>query len=91
MAEGGLRYALRDVDIVAHEHRRPEYLAADPAGRVPALATPGRDTLYETPAITLYLAERRRLTHLAPEVGIPPLNDAAFSGTDWTMLPARVR
>ena len=55
MAEGGIPYELRNVDIVAHEHRRPEYLAVNPAGWVPALLTPEGETLYETPAINLYL------------------------------------
>ena len=69
MAEGGLPYELREVDIVAHEHREPEYLAVNPAGLVPALVTPEGETLYETPAINLYLAERHGLTRLAPRVG----------------------
>ena len=71
MAEGGIPYELRNVDIVAQEHRRPEYLAINPAGWVPALVTPEGATLYETPAINLYLAERHGLTHLAPAPGDP--------------------
>ena len=38
---------------------------------MPALVTPEGETLYETPAISLYLAERHGLTHLAPAVGDP--------------------
>ena len=68
MAEGGLPYELREVDIVRHEHREPGYLAVNPAGWVPALVTPEGETLYETPAINLYLAERHGLTRLAPRV-----------------------
>ena len=71
MAEGDIPYELRNVDIVAHEHRRPEYLAINPSGWVPALVTPEGQTLYETPAINLYLAERHGLTHLAPAVDDP--------------------
>ena len=71
LAEGGIPYEVRDVDIVAQGHRRPEYLAVNPSGWVPALVTPEGETLYETPAISLYLAERHRLTHLAPAVGDP--------------------
>ena len=71
MAEGGIPYELRSVDIVAHEHREPAYLAVNPAGWVPALVTPAGETLYETPAINLYLAEHHRLTHLAPGVADP--------------------
>ena len=84
MAEGGIPYELRNVDIVAHEHRRPEYLAVNPAGWVPALLTPEGETLYETPAINLYLAERHGLTHLAPGIGDPergPFLSGLFSVT----------
>lgn len=66
MAEGDIAYELREVDIVAQEHRSPEYLAVNPAGWVPALITPEGETLTETPAIALYLAERHGLAQLAP-------------------------
>ena len=71
LAEGGIPYELRNVDIVAHEHRKPEYLAINPFGWVPALITPEGRTLYETPAINLYLAEHHGLTHLAPALDDP--------------------
>ena len=71
MAEGDIPYELRNVDIVAHEHRRPEYLAVNPSGWVPALVTPEGRTLYETPAINLYLAEHHEVTHLAPALDDP--------------------
>ncbi|HSG29581.1 MAG TPA: glutathione S-transferase N-terminal domain-containing protein, partial [Candidatus Krumholzibacterium sp.] len=66
MAEGDIAYELRVVDIVAEEHRSPDYLAVDPAGRVPVLITPEGSVLYETPAINLYLTERHGLRNLAP-------------------------
>ena len=68
MAEGGIDYELRPVDILKDEHRSPEFLAINPAGWVPALITPEGETLYETPAISLYLAERHGLEHLAPRI-----------------------
>ncbi len=68
LAEGRLDYELREIDIVNQEHRAPEYLAVNPAGWVPALITPGGETLYETPAISLYLAEHHGLAHLAPKI-----------------------
>ena len=71
MAEGGLAYELREVDIVGQEHRSPAFLAVNPAGLVPAMVTPEGETLYETPAINLYLAERHGLAHLAPGPGEP--------------------
>ena len=88
MAEGGIPYELRSVDIVAHEHREPAYLAVNPAGWVPALVTPAGETLYETPAINLYLAEHHRLTHLAPEsptpIGACSSADSSPSSTTWS-------
>lgn len=66
MAEGGVAYELREVDIVNDGHRTPEFLKINPAGWVPALVTPEGEHLYETPAINLYLAERHTLTHLVP-------------------------
>jgi glutathione S-transferase len=71
MAEGDIAYELRVVDIVKQEHRSPEYLAVNPAGWVPALITPDGTTLYETPAINLYLAERHGLTQIAPRADEP--------------------
>jgi glutathione S-transferase len=68
MAEGGIAYEARMVDICRNEHRAPEYLAINPAGWVPALVTPEGEFLYETPAINLYLAERHDLVQLAPRV-----------------------
>lgn len=68
LAEGGLDYELRRIDVVAGEHRTQEYLAINPAGGVPALITPEGELLHETPAINLYLAERHDLTHIAPQI-----------------------
>ena len=68
LAEGAIPYELREVDILKEEHRGPAYLAVNPAGWVPALVTPEGETLYETPAINLYLAERHGLTQLVPHI-----------------------
>lgn len=71
LAEGDIPYELRAVDIVKLEHRAPAFLAVNPAGRVPVLVTPEGETLYETPAINLYLAERHSLAHLVPRADEP--------------------
>lgn len=85
LAEGDIPYELRAVDIVKQEHRAPAFLAVNPAGRVPALVTPEGATLYETPAINLYLAERHGLAELAPSIGEPergPFLSGLFYLTD---------
>ena len=66
LAEGGLAYEHREIDIDKDEHRAPDFLAVNPAGLVPALITPEGETLTETPAINLTLAERHGLRQLAP-------------------------
>lgn len=69
MAEGDLAYELREVDIVGQEHRSAEFLAINPSGLVPVLVTPEGETLHETPAINIFLAEHHDLTHLVPRAG----------------------
>ena len=71
MLEGEIDYQLREVDIVQQEHRSVEFLSINPAGHVPAMITPEGVTLYETPAINLYLVEHHGLTDLAPTVDEP--------------------
>jgi glutathione S-transferase len=50
LAEGGIDYELRQVDIFNDEHRSPDFLALDPAGFVPVLIKPDGEVVYETPA-----------------------------------------
>ncbi|MGI9316973.1 MAG: glutathione S-transferase family protein [bacterium] len=71
MAEGGIDYELREIDIVNNQHRREAFLKINPAGWVPALVTPEGAVLYETPAINLYLADHHHLVHLAPATDDP--------------------
>ena len=71
MAEGGIDYELRKVDILKDEHRSAAFLNINPAGWVPALVTPEGEMLHETPAINLYLADRHQIEHLAPVLQDP--------------------
>ena len=71
LEEGGLDYEQRQVDLMAGEHRSPEFLEINPAGYVPALVTPEGDVLHEAAAIMLYLADRHQLTDLAPATDDP--------------------
>lgn len=70
LAEGGLAYELREVDIFQGAHRDPDFLAVNPLGWVPALMTPQGDIIGETPAINLWLCETHGLD-LLPRVGDP--------------------
>ena len=71
MAEGGIEYELREIDLTRGEERSPEYLAINPAGWVPALVCPDGSVLTETPAINLHLGERHAITSLVPAPGDP--------------------
>lgn len=71
LEEGKLEYEFRKIDIVKGEHRAAEFLAVNPAGLVPVLITPEGEALYEVAALMLYLADRHRLTELAPPVTDP--------------------
>jgi len=66
LEELGLPYELKPVDIGADEHRRPEFLAVNPAGFIPALVTPAGEVLHETAAIMLWLAESQEAWELVP-------------------------
>jgi glutathione S-transferase len=68
LEEAGATYEARRVDFASHQQTKPEYLAINPKGRVPALLT-DRGVLTETPAILAYVAQ----TH--PAIGLAPLDD----------------
>ncbi len=68
LEEAGAAYEARRVDFASLQQTKPEYLAINPKGRVPALVTE-RGVLTETPAILAYVAA----TH--PAIGLAPLDD----------------
>jgi glutathione S-transferase len=68
LEDAGAEYELARVDFQREEQRRPEYLAINPKGRVPALVT-DHGVLTETPAILAYIAQ----TH--PEAALAPLEE----------------
>jgi glutathione S-transferase len=65
LKELGLEFEFIPVNLPAGEHRRPEYLALNPAGKVPVLVD-GDLVLTESAAIVLYLAEKY------PDKGLMP-------------------
>ena len=71
MAECEIWFELRKVDTAKQEQRSPEFLKINPTGWVPVLITPDGKTLYETPAINLYLAEQHGTPLLAPPTDDP--------------------
>lgn len=65
LAEAGASYEPIRVDFSSGEQQKPDYLAINPKGRVPALITED-GTLTETPAILLYIAQKYPAADLAP-------------------------
>lgn len=68
LEEVGVPYEACRVDFSRAEQTKPDYLAVNPKGRVPALAT-DRGTLTETPAILAFIAQS------FPEARLAPLDD----------------
>ncbi|HNB27496.1 MAG TPA: glutathione S-transferase family protein [Alphaproteobacteria bacterium] len=65
LRELGVEFEFVPVNLAAGEHRRPEFLAVNPAGKLPVLVD-GDLVLPESAAIVLYLAEKY------PEKGLMP-------------------
>lgn len=65
LEEAGARYETVRIDFRANEQKKPEYLAVNPKGRVPALAT-DQGILTETPAILAFIAQSFPKAKLAP-------------------------
>jgi glutathione S-transferase len=65
LEEAGAAYAAVRLDLRAGDQRKPEYLAVNPKGRVPALVT-DRGILTENPAILAFVAQTHPAARLAP-------------------------
>ena len=65
LQEAGADYETVRLDFRAEDQRKPDYLAINPKGRVPALAT-DRGILTETPAILAFIAQSFPKARLAP-------------------------
>jgi len=69
LEEAGAHYETVRVDLRAKDQRKPDYLAINPKGRVPALVT-DKGVLTENPAILVFVAQN------FPEARLAPLDDA---------------
>jgi glutathione S-transferase len=65
MAEAGAEYEAVRLNFRTDDQRKPEYLAINPKGRVPALVT-DHGVLTETPAILAFVAQSYPAAQLAP-------------------------
>ena len=63
--DAGAEYTTVRISFAGEEQRKPEYLAVNPKGRVPALVT-DKGILTETPAILAFVAQSYPKARLAP-------------------------
>jgi len=68
--ECGADYEIVPIDLTKREHKTPEFLKINPAGKLPALVD-GDSKIFEGAAICLYLAEKFPEAKLAPKLGAP--------------------
>ncbi|MGG5818936.1 glutathione S-transferase family protein [Falsiroseomonas sp. HW251] len=74
----GVPFDLRFISLRAGDHRKPEYLAINPKGEVPALQLPDGTVVTEAPAIIQWFAEA------APESGLLPRDPSKrIKGIEW--------
>ena len=82
LRELGVDFELVNVNLRAGEHRRPEFLALNPAGKLPVLVD-GELVLTESVAIVLYLAEKY------PEKGLLPATlESRAQAHHWLLFTA---
>ncbi|HEY5809407.1 MAG TPA: glutathione S-transferase family protein [Povalibacter sp.] len=68
--ECGARYDLVPIDLEKREQKSPEFLAINPAGKLPALVD-GNARMFESSAIGIYLGDKFPEANVAPQPGSP--------------------
>ena len=66
--ECGAQYKIVAIDFARREHKTPEFLKINPAGKLPALID-GNSRIFENAAICLFLGDKFPEANLAPNVG----------------------
>jgi glutathione S-transferase len=70
LEECGANYEIVPIDLAKREHKAPEFLKINPAGKLPALVD-GEAKVFESAAICLYLGDKFPEANLAPKIGAP--------------------
>lgn len=68
--ECGAGYEIVTIDFEKGEHKSPEFLKINPAGKLPALVD-GESKVFESAAICLYLGDKFPEAKLAPKINAP--------------------
>ena len=64
------KYEIVPIDLAKREHKTPEFLKINPAGKLPVLVD-GNSRIFEGSAICLYLGDKFAEANLAPKIGAP--------------------
>ena len=75
-------YEIVDIDLEKGEHKTPEFLEINPAGKLPALVD-GDSRIFEAAAICLYLGDKFPEANLAPKIGASERG----RGAAWSPTP----
>ncbi|MBM3540917.1 MAG: glutathione S-transferase family protein [Alphaproteobacteria bacterium] len=80
----GLPLEIAMVDLTKGEHRRPDFLALNPNGKIPVLVD-GKTVLWESSAIMIHIAEKRpnALWPADPAARIDILRWLFWDGAHW--------
>ena len=84
MAERGITLDMEEIDIMAGDNRKPDYLAVNPAGQLPALLLDDGSILTEITVICEYLDETQPGPRLMGET--PETRAKIRSWTRWADL-----
>jgi len=68
--ECSAKYEIVPIDFAKREHKTPEFLKINPAGKLPALVD-GDSKVFEGAAICLYLGDKFPEANLALKIGAP--------------------
>jgi glutathione S-transferase len=68
--ECGVDYEIEHIDFGKREHKTPQFMKINPAGKLPALVD-GETRVFEAAAICLYLADAYPKARLAPAIDSP--------------------
>src|SRR6478736_5210824 len=68
--ECGAEYEIVPIDFAKREHKTPEFLKINPAGKLPALVD-GESKVFEGAAVCLYLGDKFPEASRAPKIGAP--------------------
>jgi len=71
LEEIGAKHELKRIETASNQHKTPEYLKLNPNAKIPTLVVDGKQVIFESAAICLYLADRHPEANLAPAIGDP--------------------